>query len=52
MTNEAFCKVLCHNICEMIQSVYEPGIDPSFLTASSATAQKVDELPKKSINSR
>ncbi|MDT7540591.1 MAG: hypothetical protein QOE33_495 [Acidobacteriota bacterium] len=31
--NEALCKVLCHNICVVIQSVYEPGIEPSFWTA-------------------
>lgn len=29
--NEALCKVLCHNICVLIQSIYELGIDPTFL---------------------
>jgi hypothetical protein len=24
------CKVLCHNICVVIQSMYELGIEPSF----------------------
>jgi hypothetical protein len=30
--NEALCKILCHNICVIIQSIYEPGIDPAFWT--------------------
>ena len=28
--NELLCKVLCHNLCVTIQSMYELGIDPSF----------------------
>jgi len=28
--NEALCKVLAHNLCCLIQSVYELGIEPSF----------------------
>lgn len=28
--NEALCKVLCHNLCVIIQSVYELGIAPEF----------------------
>lgn len=28
--NEALCKVLCHNICVLIQSMYELGINPTF----------------------
>jgi len=28
--NEALCKVLCHNICCVIQSIYEFGIEPNF----------------------
>jgi transposase len=28
--NEALLKVLCHNICVVIQSIYELGIEPSF----------------------
>lgn len=38
--NEVLCKVLCHNICVLIQSIYEPGIQPTFW-ADSAVAQKV-----------
>lgn len=28
--NEALCKVLCHNLCVVIQSVHELGIEPTF----------------------
>jgi len=28
--NEVLCKVLCHNICVLIQSMYELGIEPIF----------------------
>jgi len=28
--NEALCKVLCHNLCCVIQSMYELGIEPQF----------------------
>jgi transposase len=28
--NEALCKVLCHNLCVLIQSVHELGIDATF----------------------
>lgn len=33
--NEALCKVLCHNICVLIQSMYELGIYPSFCSELS-----------------
>ena len=29
-TNEVLCKVLCHNLCCVIQSMYELGIEPEF----------------------
>ena len=29
-TNEALCKILCHNICCLIQSIFELGIEPTF----------------------
>lgn len=38
--NEALCKVLCHNLCCLIQSMFEFGIDPSFC-AENSPAQKV-----------
>jgi len=28
--NEALCKILCHNLCVLIQSSYELGVDTSF----------------------
>jgi len=28
--NEVLCKVLCHNLCCVIQSMYELGIEPAF----------------------
>jgi transposase len=28
--NEALCKVLCHNICVLIQTIHELGIEPAF----------------------
>ncbi len=27
---EALCKILCHNLCVVIQSVHEPGIETTF----------------------
>lgn len=38
--NEALCKVLAHNICVVIQSIEELGIEPAFC-ADSRAAQKV-----------
>jgi len=28
--NEVLCKILCHNVCGLIQSIYELGIEPTF----------------------
>lgn len=36
--NEALCKVLCHNLCVLIQSMFELGIAPTFC-AEIAVAQ-------------
>jgi transposase len=33
MVNEALCKVLCHNLCCVIQSMHELGIEPTFDSA-------------------
>lgn len=30
--NEVLCKVLCHNICVLIQSIFELGLEPTFWT--------------------
>ncbi len=35
--NEALCKVLCHNLCVVIQSVHELGIDASFAETAATT---------------
>ncbi len=34
--NEALCKVLCHNLCVVIQSVHELGIETAFGAESAA----------------
>lgn len=39
IVNELLCKVLCHNICVVISSMYELGIEPTFC-AKSRSAQK------------
>jgi transposase len=28
--NEVLCKVLCHNICVLISSIFELGLEPTF----------------------
>ncbi|MEX2315871.1 MAG: transposase [Pirellulales bacterium] len=34
MVNEVLCKIICHNICCLIQEMYELGIQPSFRAES------------------
>jgi hypothetical protein len=34
IVNELLCKVLCHNMCVVIQSMYELGIEPTFWAKS------------------
>ena len=36
--NEVLCKVLCHNICVLIQSIYELGLEPTFWTFGTQEA--------------
>jgi hypothetical protein len=38
MNNEVLCKVLAHNICCLIQSVYELGVDPGILKSEPVAA--------------
>jgi transposase len=28
--NEALCKILCHNLCVLVQAMHELGIEPAF----------------------
>ena|SRR5215212_8836972 len=34
LINEALCKVLCHNICVLVQAMHELGIEPAFSSSS------------------
>jgi len=38
MKNEVLCKILCHNICCLIQEMYELGVEPEFWTKSRTVA--------------
>jgi transposase len=38
--NEVLCKVICHNLCVLVQSIFELGIEPVFW-ADSVPAQQV-----------
>jgi len=40
MINEVLAKVLCHNVCVLIQAIHELGIEPNFC-AQIGLAQKV-----------
>ena len=42
--NEVLCKVLCHNICVLIQSIYELGLEPTFWTGDTMPVRRVDAL--------
>ncbi len=42
IVNELLCKVLCHNICVVISSMYELGVEPTFC-AEMGLAQKRGE---------
>ncbi len=30
--NEALCKVLCYNICVLVQAIHELGVEPAFVS--------------------
>jgi len=40
--NEVLCKVLCHNLCVLVQAIHELGIQPTF-GAERLVASKVIE---------
>ena len=48
MINESLCKVLCHNICCLIQSVHELGITATFwgneMASVPAKTEEVDPV--------
>lgn len=48
MVNEALCKILCHNLCCLVQSAYELGITATFwgkeTAAILAKAEEVDPV--------
>src|SRR3954467_4253560 len=41
MVNEALCKVLCHNLCCLIQSTHELGIEAKFWEETEEKATDV-----------
>jgi Transposase DDE domain len=45
MVNEALAKVLCHNICCVIQSMYELGINPVFWGDEEESGTKTPATP-------
>ncbi len=38
--NEVLCKVVCHNLCVLVQSIYELGIEPTFWAESPVAQQR------------
>ena len=43
MANEALCKVLCHNLCCLIQSTYELGVEATFWSEEEVAIEPVGE---------
>jgi hypothetical protein len=39
--NEVLCKVLCHNICVLIQSIHELGIEPTLYAERALSKELV-----------
>jgi transposase len=39
--NEALCKILCHNLCVIIHSMYESGIEPEFWRKSGENSESL-----------
>ena len=47
--NEALCKVLCHNLCVVIQSVHELGIEPTFSEAKHSPRRRMRPCAKSCV---
>ncbi len=43
MMNEALCKILCHNLCCLIQSTHELGIEATFWRDESVRVLEIDD---------
>lgn len=52
--NEVLCKVLCHNLCCLIQSLYELGIEPTFWGSidDTQTPSEREHFGEKSVDER
>lgn len=45
LVNEMLLKVLCHNLCVLVQETYELGIDPTFGTAPNDMSTRPTAIP-------
>jgi transposase len=45
MINEALCKIVCHNLCCLIQSTQELGITATFWKQEEAPIERADQEP-------
>jgi len=46
MANEVFCKILCHNICCLIHSIFELGIQAKFWDKTVETEPMIEADPE------
>ncbi len=52
IVNELLCKVLCHNICVVIQSMYELDIEPIFWAKEDNVRQSYPDDHRQSVEVR
>ncbi|MDX6381251.1 MAG: hypothetical protein QOI57_2275 [Rubrobacteraceae bacterium] len=43
--NECLCKVLCHNVCVLVQAIHELGIEPSFVQTEEQEKSRGVSIP-------